>query len=84
MRLVFYDQAWIDYDYWQETDKKILKKINTLIKDIQRNGYEGIGHPEPLKHQYSGFWSRKINDEHRLIYQIKDGELIIAQCRFHY
>lgn len=84
MKITFSDLAWEHLEYWQETDKKVTKKIYTLIKDIQRNGYEGIGHPEPLKHDYSGFWSRKINDEHRLIYQIKDGELFIAQCRFHY
>ncbi len=84
MRFVFVDESWEDYLYWQKTDKKILKRINTLIKDIARNPYEGIGKPEPLKHNYRGFWSRRINEEHRIIYQIKEDELRIIKCRFHY
>lgn len=78
------ENAWDDYIYWQTTDKKITQKINLLIKDIQRHPFEGIGNPEPLKHNWSGFWSRRINKEHRLVYGIEKDELLIAQCRFHY
>lgn len=77
-------RAWEDYLYWQAKDKKILKRINALIKDILRNPFDGIGKPEPLKFKWSGYWSRRINDEHRLVYTIKEDQLIIAQCRFHY
>jgi toxin YoeB len=80
----WHDQAWEDYIYWQGNDKQMLKRINALIKDILRNPFSGIGKPELLKHEWSGFWSRRINDEHRLVYTIKDGNLIIAQCRYHY
>ena len=80
----FRERAWQDYLYWQETDKQILKRINALIKDIQRNPFEGIGKPEPLKHQFAGFWSRRINDEHRLVYTFVESDLIIIQCRYHY
>jgi len=80
----FRERAWQDYLYWQATDKQILKRINTLIKDIQRNPFIGIGKPEPLKHQFSGFWSRRINDEHRLVYTFIESELVIIQCRYHY
>jgi toxin YoeB len=82
--ICFRERAWQDYLYWQQTDQQILKRINTLIKDIQRNPFLGIGKPEPLKHQFSGFWSRRINDEHRLVYTITDDELIVIQCRYHY
>jgi len=78
------DNAWDDYLYWQKTDKKILKRINTLIKDTQRQPFLGIGEPEPLKHNWTGYWSRRINPEHRLVYKIKEEQLIIAQCRYHY
>lgn len=84
MNLTFSDQAWEDYLYWQETDKKILKKINSLISDIKRSPFEGIGKPEPLKHGLSGYWSRRINDEHRIIYKPDSDSILIAQCRFHY
>ena len=77
-------QAWEEYLNWQECDKKILERINTLIKDIERNSYEGIGEPEPLKYHWSGYWSRRINREHRLIYKSTDTQLIIVQCRYHY
>ena len=80
----FRERAWQDYLYWQETDKQILKRINALIKDIQRNPFEGIGKPEPLKHQFAGFWSRRINDELRLVYTFVESDLIIIQCRYHY
>lgn len=84
MRLIFAKQAWKDYLYWQDTDKKILKRINILIKDIKRNSFEGIGEPEPLKYNWSGFWSRRITKEHRLIYAVEKDAILIAQCRFHY
>lgn len=84
MRLVFAEKAWEDYLYWQKTDKKLLKRINTLIKNITREPFEGIGKPEPLKHALSGYWSRRINDEHRIVYKAQDDSLLIAQLRFHY
>jgi len=84
MKLIFSAKAWDDYVYWQTTDKKILKRINLLIKDIKRSPYEGIGKPEPLKHGLSGYWSRRINDEHRLVYKTQDTSLLIAQLRYHY
>ena len=80
----FRQRAWDDYLYWQRTDKKILKRINQLIKDIQRHPFEGIGKPEPLKHQLVGMWSRRIDEEHRLVYAIVEDDLIIVQCRYHY
>ena len=84
MDVMFLDDAWDDYLYWQQCDRKILKKINQLIKDIQRHPFEGIGKPEPLKFDMSGLWSRRINQEHRLIYQVRDDCIAIAQCRYHY
>ena len=84
MKLTFSTQAWDEYLYWQKTDKAILKRINTLIKDIQRDPVTGIGKPEALKHGLSGYWSRRINDEHRLIYKPLDGQILIAQLRYHY
>lgn len=84
MNKVFTDIAWEDYLYWQTTDKKILKKINELLKDIERNGNEGLGKPEPLKHELEGFWSRRITLEHRLIYQVVGENINIVQCRGHY
>ena len=76
--------AWEDYLYWQQTDKKTLKRINTLIKDIQRQPFEGLGDPEPLKHNWSGYWSRRIDREHRIVYKVTDNALVIVQCRYHY
>jgi len=84
VKLVFAEQAWEDYLYWQKTDKKLVKRINDLIKEITRTPYTGTGKPEPLKHALSGFWSRRINDEHRIVYKIADGEVLIAQLRYHY
>lgn len=84
MILSWTDKAWEDYLFWQKQDRKILKRINALIKDTQRNPFEGLGNPEPLKHQFSGFWSRRIDREHRLVYQVENDMLLIAQCRFHY
>lgn len=80
----FLDEAWEDYLYWQSTDKKVLKKINDLIKEVERTPYEGKGNPEALKFELSGWWSRRINLEHRLVYRVENKEIIIAQCRYHY
>ena len=84
MKLIFSENAWEDYLYWQNTDKQILKRINESIKDIQKNKHKGIGKPEPLKHNLSGYWSRRINNEHRLIYRIEEDKIMIAQLRYHY
>lgn len=84
MKLIFAEKAWEDYLYWQKTDKKILNRINTLIKDIKRDPFDGIGKPEPLKHALSGYWSRRINDEHRIVYKIYQDSLLLAQLRYHY
>ncbi len=84
MNIIFSSNAWDDYLYWQSTNKKILKRINLLIRDIKRHPYEGLGKPEPLKHGLSGYWSRRITDEHRLVYKVEDDNIMIAQLRFHY
>ena len=84
MKLMFASNAWEEYLYWQATDKKIVKRINLLIKDIQRTAYTGIGKPEPLKHGLAGYWSRRINDEHRLVYKYHESTILIAQLRYHY
>ena len=84
MNIIFSPQAWEDYLYWNETDKKIFKKINVLIKECQRTPFSGIGKPEPLKHELAGAWFRRIDREHRLVYRVKDGAIEIAQCRHHY
>lgn len=84
MKYIFVDESWEDYLYWQKTNKKYLKKINDLLKAISREPHTGIGKPEPLKHNYQGFCSRRIDSEHRLIYKVKDDEIHIAKCRFHY
>jgi len=84
MILSFADDAWDDYLYWQKHDKKILNKINRLIKEIAREPFEGIGDPEPLKYNWSGYWSRRITIEHRLVYKVMDDYLMIAQCRYHH
>jgi toxin YoeB len=84
MKKLFSDDAWEDYLYWQATDKSVMKKINTLIKEIERTPFEGCGKPEPLKHNLSGWWSRRINLEHRLVYKIENDTIVISQCRFHY
>ena len=84
MTLTFSSKAWNDYLYWQKTAKAISKRIHALIKEIQRNPFEGIGKPEPLKHSLSGYWSRRINDEHRIVYKVTDDNLLIAQLRYHY
>lgn len=84
MRLLWEETAWSDYCYWQKQDKKTLKKINELIKDAQRNAYEGIGKPEPLKNDLSGWWSRRINDCDRLVYKVENDAIIIASYKGHY
>lgn len=84
MRLIFSDEAWEDYVYWQTVDKKTLRRINLLIQDIRREPFEGIGKPEALRFNLSGFWSRRIDEEHRLVYTVENGDVLIASCRFHY
>ena len=84
MPIKFSDQAWEDYLFWQAKDKAALKRINLLLRDIQRSPFEGIGKPEPLKHNLAGFWSRRIDDEHRLVYSVQADTVLVAQCRFHY
>ena len=84
MKIIFSKNSWEDYLSWQTEDKKILKKINELIKDIQRTPYTGIGKPEPLKFDLSGLWSRRIDREHRLVYQVIGDDLLIYSCRYHY
>ncbi|MEQ9106259.1 MAG: Txe/YoeB family addiction module toxin [Limnobacter sp.] len=84
MKIIFSEAAWEDYLYWQKTDKKLLNRTNELIKAIMRTPFEGIGKPEPLKHGLAGYWSRRISDEHRLVYKVQDDSLLIAQCRYHY
>ena len=84
MKILWEERAWEDYLYWQVQDKKILKRINMLIRDIQRNCYEGIGKPDPLKNNLNGWWSRRIDEIHRIVYKEKDGAVIIASCKGHY
>ncbi|MGN6089372.1 MAG: Txe/YoeB family addiction module toxin [Actinomycetales bacterium] len=84
MKVVFSDDGWADYLWWQQQDRKVLKRINLLIEDAARNGNEGIGKPDPLKHGFQGYWSRRINDEHRLVYKVIDDEVRVAACRYHY
>ncbi len=85
MNKLFSDDAWNDYLYWQKHDKTKIKRINNLIKSIERDGYStGIGKPEPLKHNLSGYWSRRINDEHRIIYKVDEKNILIASCKDHY
>jgi len=84
MRLIWSDKSWEEYLSWQSTDKKVLKKINSLIKDIKRDPFEGIGKPEPLKYELQGCWSRRVTDEHRLVYEIENDSLYIVSCKYHY
>ncbi len=84
MKLIFSEQAWDDYLYWQKIDKKLVQRINELIKEIARTPYTGTGKPEPLKHALSGYWSRRINDEHRIVYKVVADSVLIAQLRYHY
>jgi len=84
MKLVFTKSAWDDYIWFQENEKKLLKRINELIKDTLRNPFDGLGKPEPLKSNLSGYWSRRINSVHRFVYEVSDEELTVISCRFHY
>ena len=84
MKLVFTDSSWDDYLWFQENDRKLLKRINVLIKETKRTPFDGIGKPEPLKADLSGYWSRRINSEHRFVYGVSETELTVISCRFHY
>lgn len=84
MRLIFSEHAWEDYLYWQQSDRKMLVRINSLIKEIQRRPFQGLGKPEPLRHGLAGYWSRRINDEHRIVYKVTEDAVFIAQLRYHY
>ena len=84
MKKTWDEEAWEDYIYWQEHDRKIVKKINSLIKDIERHPFTGLGKPEPLKNNLQGYWSRRINDKDRLVYKVSDNDMMIAQCKTHY
>ena len=84
MKLIFSDEAWGDYLYWQKNDRRMVERINKLIQDVLREPFSGLGKPEPLKHALSGFWSRRITDEHRMVYRIEADALLLAQLRYHY
>jgi toxin YoeB len=84
MTITFSENAWNDYLYWQKVDKKIVKKINKLIKEIQRTPFEGTGRPEKLRYDLAGYWSRRIDQEHRLVYQVDNDQVLVYSCRFHY
>ncbi len=84
MRIIFAPEAWEDYLYWQETEKQVVRRIHLLIKDAIRSPFSGIGKPEPLRYALSGFWSRRITGEHRMVYKVEAGGLLIAQLRYHY
>lgn len=84
MKYIFTDESWEDYLFWLKTDRKVLERINAILKEIARKPFTGIGKPEPLKHKYKGYWSRRIDTRHRLIYRIEKDEIWIAKCRFHY
>ena len=84
MKLVFSDEAWDDYLYWQRQDRKMVNRINKLIQEVKRDPFSGVGKPEPLRHALAGFWSRRITDEHRMVYRVESDALLIAQLRYHY
>jgi toxin YoeB len=84
VKLVFSDEAWEDYVYWQKQDRKMVERINKLIQEVKRDPFSGVGKPEPLKHALAGFWSRRITDEHRMVYRVEGESLQIAQLRYHY
>jgi toxin YoeB len=84
MNITWTDESWEEYEQWHSEDKKIIKKINSLIKDIKRDFFNGLGKPEPLKHELSGCWSRRITDEHRLVYEVTDYSIVIISCKYHY
>jgi toxin YoeB len=84
VKLVFADEAWEDYLYWQKQDRRMVERINKLIRELQRDPYSGVGKPEPLRHALAGFWSRRMTDEHRIVYRVEEDSLLIAQLRHHY
>ncbi|RLA70921.1 MAG: Txe/YoeB family addiction module toxin [Epsilonproteobacteria bacterium] len=84
MNLTWTDESWDEYLYWQTHDKKVLKRINLLVKDLKRDPFDGLGKPEPLKYELAGCWSRRITDEHRIVYEVMDNSIVIISCRFHY
>jgi toxin YoeB len=84
VKLIFADEAWEDYLYWHSRDRRMVERINKLINEVKREPFAGVGKPEPLKHALSGFWSRRINDEHRMVYKIEGGAPLLAQLRYHY
>ena len=84
MKLIFADAAWEDYLYWQKQDRKVLERINKLVQEVKREPFSGVGKPEPLRHALAGFWSRRITDEHRMVYRVEGDHLLIAQLRYHY
>jgi len=84
MKILFSEQAWEDYQYWIATDKKVVKRINLLIRDACRDPLDGIGKPEPLRHALQGYWSRRIDEEHRMVYRVEGDTLMLAQLRYHY
>ncbi len=84
MKLAWSPRAWNDYLFWQKTDKNKLNRINALIKDVMRTPFDGIGNPEPLRHELKGFWSRRIDKEHRLVYSFQEEEILVVACRYHY
>jgi len=84
MKLIWSEKSWGEYLSWQSTDKKVLKKINNLLKEIKREPFEGIGKPEPLKYELAGCWSRRITDEHRLVYMMDEGTISVVSCKYHY
>ena len=84
MRLIFADAAWEDCLYWQKQDRKMIERINKMIQEVMREPFTGVGKPEPLKHALAGFWSRRITDEHRMVYRVEDGGLLVAQLQYHY
>ena len=84
MEIVFIEKAWLEYQYWLDNDRRMIRKINALLKDIARHPHTGLGKPEMLKHDLAGFWSRRLDHEHRLVYRVKDEMLKVYSCRFHY
>jgi len=84
LKILFTEQAWEDYLHWQKNDRAMLKRVNELIRDVQRDPFEGVGKPEPLRYEFKGYWSRRIDTEHRLVYKVADGAMWIVQCRYHY
>ena len=84
MKVVFSEHAWEEYLFWQKTNRKLVQRSNALIREIQRTPFEGIGKPEPLQHALSGYWSRRITDEHRIVYKVEGDAVLIAQLRYHY